>query len=63
MTLQHDALECRASARALVRNYLKCTGHSLEFRREERLGLVSGRIRSWINKAFDCLALGNVDVL
>jgi hypothetical protein len=38
---------------------LKRTGYSLEFRPEERLGLVSGRIRRCINKAFDCLALCN----
>ena len=59
MTLQHDALEHRASARAFVRHHLKCTGYSPEFHPEERLGLVSGGIRHWINKAFDCLALGN----
>jgi hypothetical protein len=55
--LQHDALECRASARASVRNHLKRTGHALEFRREERLGLVRGRTCRWIKKAFHCLAL------
>jgi hypothetical protein len=59
MALQHDALEHRASARASVRNHLKRTGYSLEFRTEERLGLVSGRICHWIKKAFDCLALCN----
>jgi hypothetical protein len=40
-------------------NYLKRTGHSLEFRPKEHLGLVSGRIHRWIKKAFDCLALCN----
>jgi hypothetical protein len=59
MALQHDVLEHRASGRASVRNHLKRTGHSLEFRPEERLGLVSGHIRRWIKKAFDCLALCN----
>jgi hypothetical protein len=59
MALQHDALERRASARASVRNHLKCIGHSLEFRSEERLGLVSGRICCWIKQAFDCLTLCN----
>jgi len=59
MALQHDALERRASARMSVRNQLKRTGHSLEFRPEERIGLVSGRIRRWIKKAFHCLKLGN----
>jgi hypothetical protein len=59
MALQHDALERRASTQASVRNYLKCTGYSLEFRPEERLGLVSGRIRHWVKKAFHCLMLGN----
>ena len=59
MALQHDALERRASALDLVRNHLKRTGHSLEFYPEECLGLVSGRIRHWIKKAFHCLALGN----
>jgi hypothetical protein len=59
MALQHDAVERRASARASVRNHLKCIGHSLEFRSEERLGLVSGRICCWIKQAFDCLTLCN----
>ena len=52
MSLQYDAFERRASARAAVRNQLKRTGHSLEFRPEDRVGLVSGRIRRWIKKAF-----------
>jgi hypothetical protein len=52
-------LERRAFARASVRNHLRRTGHSREFRPEECLGLVSGRIRRWIKKAFDCLALCN----
>ena len=57
MTLQHDAFERRASARAAVRNQSKRTGHSLEFRLEERVGLVSGRICCWIKKAFHYFAL------
>ena len=59
MALQHDALERHASARMLVRNQLKRTGHSLEFHPEERIGLVSSRIHHWIKKALHCLALGN----
>jgi hypothetical protein len=59
MALQHDALECHASARTSEHNHLKRTRHSLEFRREERFGLVQGHIRRWIKKAFDCLALHN----
>jgi len=61
MALQHDALERRESARASVRNHLKCTGHSLEFRPEEHLGLVSSRIRHWIKKAFHYFTLAKVD--
>ena len=57
--LQHDAFERRASAQAVVRNQLKHTGHYLEFRPEDRVGLVSGRIRCWIKKAFHCLVLWN----
>jgi hypothetical protein len=57
--LQHDALERQAFAWALVRNHLRCTGHSLEFRPGEHIGLVSGCIRHWIKKAFDWLALRN----
>jgi hypothetical protein len=59
MALQHDELEHRASAQASVHNHLKRTGHSLKFRMEERLGLVRCRIRHWIVKVFDCLALRN----
>jgi hypothetical protein len=59
MALQHDALECRASARASVHDHLKRTRYFLEFRPEEHLGLVRGRIHRWIKKAFHCLALGN----
>ena len=35
-----STLERRASARAAVRNQLEPTGHSLEFRPEERVGLL-----------------------
>jgi hypothetical protein len=38
---------------------LKCTGYSLEFCPEERLGCVSVRIRRWIKKAFHYLTLEN----
>ena len=58
MTLHHDALERRAAARASVRNHLRNTGHSIEFCHEERLELVSGRIRHWIKKAFHIFSLG-----
>ena len=37
---------------------MKRTGHSLEFRPKERVGHVSGRICSWIKKAFRFFALG-----
>jgi len=40
-----------------VRNNLKRTGHSLEFRPEEHLGLISSRIRHWIKKAFHIFTL------
>ena len=61
MTLHHDALERRTAAGASVRNHLRRTGHSLKFRPEERLGLVSGRIRRWIKKAFHCFDLGKAE--
>ena len=40
---------------------MKRTGHSLEFRPEERVGLVSGRIRRWIKKAFYCFTISKAD--
>ena len=52
MTLQNDAFERHASAREAVRNQLKRTGHSLQFRPEDCVGLVSGRIRRWIVSVF-----------
>ena len=61
MALQHDALECCASARASVRSNLKCIGHFLEFCPEERLGLVSSRIRRWIKKVVHIFALSKLD--
>jgi len=61
MTLQHDAFERRVSARASVRNQLKCTGHFLEFHPEERVGLVSGRIRRWIKKGFYIFTISKAD--
>ena len=61
MSLQHDAFERRASARAAVRNQLKRNGHSLEFRPEERVGLVSGRIRRWIKEAFYYFTISKAD--
>ena len=58
MPLQHDAFERRATARAAVCNQLERTGHSLEFHPTERVGLVSGRIRRLIKKAFYIFSLG-----
>jgi len=58
MPLQHDAFERRAAAQAAVHNQLERTGHLLEFHPAERVGLVSGRIRRWIKKAFHIFSLG-----
>ena len=58
MPLQHDAFERRAAARVAIRNQLERTGHSLEFHPAERVGLVSGRIRHLIKKAFHIFSLG-----
>ena len=58
MPLQHDAFERRAAAQAAVRNQLERAGHSLEFHPAERVGLVSGRIRCLIKKAFHIFSLG-----
>ena len=57
MPLQHDAFERRAAARAAVHNQLKCTGHLLEFRPAEHVGLVSGCIRRQIKKTFHYFTL------
>ena len=54
MTLHHDALERCAAARASVCNHLRRTGHSLEFRPEEHVGLIRSRIHRLIKKAFQC---------
>ena len=61
MALQHDAFERRASARAALRNQLKHTGHSLEFRPEKCVGLVSGHIDRWIQKAFYIFTISKAD--
>ena len=61
MILHHDALEHRASARAWIRNQLRSTEHSLEFRPKEHLGLVSDRILCWIKKVFHCFDHGKAD--
>ena len=53
-----STLERHASARAAVRNQLEPTGHSLEFRPEERVGLLRCRIRLWVKRAFQCFELG-----
>ena len=58
MPLQHDAFERRAAARAAVRNQLERTSHSLELHPVESVGLVSGRIRRLIKKAFHIFSLG-----
>ena len=58
MPLQHDAFERRAAARAAICNQLESNGHSLEFHLAEHVGLVSGRIRRWIKKAFHIFSLG-----
>jgi len=52
-----STLERRASARAAVRNQLEPTGLSLEFRPEERIGLLRCRIRRWVKRAFQCFEL------
>ena len=61
MPLQHDAFERRAFARAAICNQLKRTGHFLEFRPEERVGLVSGCICRWIKKAFYYFTISKAD--
>ena len=61
MSLQHDAFERRASARAAVRNQLKRIGHSLEFRPEECVSLVSNRIHRWIKKVFYNFTISKAD--
>ena len=58
MPLQHDAFERRAVTRAAVRNQLERTGHLLKFHPTERVGLVSGRIRRLIKKAFHIFSIG-----
>ena len=51
------ALERRASARLSVHNNLEPTGHSLKFRPEECVGLLRGRIRHLVKRAFQCFEL------
>ena len=53
-----STLERRASARAAVRNQMEPTRHSLEFRPEERVGLLRCRIRRWVKRAFQCFEVG-----
>ena len=53
-----STLERRASARAAVRNQMEATGHSLEFRPEERVELLRCHIRRWVKRAFQCFDLG-----
>ena len=55
------ALERRASARASVCNNLEPTRHSLEFRPEERVGLLRGRIHRLVKRAFQCFGLGKAN--
>ena len=52
-----STLERRASARAAARNQMEPTGHSLEFRPEERVGLLRCRIRHLVKRAFQCFEL------
>ena len=53
-----STLERRASAREAVCNQLETTGHSFEFRSDERVGLLRCRIRRWVKRAFQCFELG-----
>ena len=53
-----STLERRASAQVAVRNQMEATGHSLEFRPEEHVGLLRCRIRRWVKRAFQCFELG-----
>jgi len=53
-----STLERRASTRAAVHNQMEATGHSLEFRPEECVGLMKCRIRRWVKRAFQCFELG-----
>ena len=53
-----STLERRASARAAVRNQMEATGHSLEFRPEEHVGLLKCHIHHWVKRAFQCFELG-----
>ena len=59
--MQHDALERWAAARALVRNQLERTGHSLEFHPEEHVGFIRSRIHRLIKKAFQCFKFQKVN--
>ena len=52
-----STLERRASTRAAVRNQMEPIGHFLEFRPEERVGLLRCRIRRWVKRAFQCFEL------
>ena len=52
-----STLERRVSAREVVRNQMEATEHSLEFRLEERVGLLKCRIRRWVKRAFECFEL------
>ena len=56
-----STLERRASARAAVRNQMEATGHSLEFRPEEHVGLIRSRIHRLIKKAFQCFKFQKVN--
>ena len=61
MTLQHDAFKRCASTQAVLCNQLKRTRHSLEFRPEECVDLVSSRIGSSIKKAFYIFTISKAD--
>ena len=53
-----STLERRASTRAAVRNQMELTGHSLEFRPKEHVGLLRCRICRWVKRSFQCFELG-----
>ena len=56
-----STLERRVSARAAVRNQMEATGHSLEFRPEECVGLLKCRIHRWVKRAFQCFEFGKTN--
>ena len=55
------ALDRCTSARASVHNHVDRTGHSIEFRPEELVGLLRGRIHRLVKRAFQCFELGKTN--